>query len=86
MLGSLSISLFILCSITIEPTMQRNVETVITEHRLNKNQTVHLIKETSLGVDRITTCKAKLDDGRIIDLTSLDNAGSPRYFNNDDDR
>ena len=65
--------------------MQNNAETVITQHRLNENRTVHLIKETTAGVDKITTCKAKLDDGMIIDLTSLDNAGSPRYFNVDDD-
>ena len=85
MLARLSIALFILCSLKIEPTLQKNVETVITEHRLNENQTIHLIKETTVGVHRITTCKAKLDDGTTIDLTSLDNAGSPRYFNIDDD-
>lgn len=27
---------------------------------------------------KITNCKAQLDDGKIIDLSSLDNANSPK--------
>lgn len=27
---------------------------------------------------KLSSCKAQLDDGSIVDLTSLDNAGSPR--------
>ncbi len=29
---------------------------------------------------KLSNCKAQLDDGSIIDLTSLDNAGSPRFY------
>ena len=28
---------------------------------------------------KLSNCKAQLDDGTIVDLTSLDNAASPRY-------
>jgi hypothetical protein len=31
------------------------------------------------GIEKITNCKVKLDDGSIIDLTSLDNPTNPRY-------
>ena len=44
-----------------------------------------LIINTNLFVEskltkptKLSSCKAQLDDGSIIDLTSLDNAASPR--------
>jgi hypothetical protein len=36
-----------------------------------------------LGVEKIGPCTAKLDDGSVIDLTSLDNPSKPRYSKRD---
>jgi len=30
------------------------------------------------AVEKLSSCSARLDDGRIIDLKALDNPGSPR--------
>lgn len=38
------------------------------------------VEEKKLGVEKLGSCKAKLDDGRIIDLSSLDNPSKPRYL------
>lgn len=32
------------------------------------------------GIHKLSDCKAKLDDGSIIDLTSLDNPTNPRQY------
>jgi hypothetical protein len=37
-----------------------------------------LMINATLAVTKLSNCKAQLDDGKIIDLTSLDNANSPR--------
>ena len=68
-----------LLSIMITDTTQKNIEKKIKKHKLNQNQTALLIKETTtVGINRLSTCKVELDDGKIIDLTSLDNAANPR--------
>ncbi len=33
-----------------------------------------------LGVTPLSACKVQLDDGRIVDLSSLDDASNPKYF------
>ena len=39
-----------------------------------------LNKRATLKIIPLSNCKAKLNDGRLIDLTSLDDPSSPRYF------
>ena len=53
---------------------------VITNHKLNQNQTAKLIRsyKSSYGVVKLSSCKAQLDNGDIIDLTTLDNINAPR--------
>jgi hypothetical protein len=34
----------------------------------------------SEAINKLSNCKVELDDGSIIDLTSLDNANSPRFL------
>ena len=64
----------------IASSSQEIIETILTKHKLNHNQTAYLIKETrTVGIEKLSTCKVKLDDGKIIDLTSLDNPMSPRF-------
>ncbi len=77
----LSFKLFIvlLLSIMIASTTQKNIEKIVTRHKLNDNQTALLIKETkTVGINKLSSCKVELDDGKIIDLTSLDDASNPR--------
>ena len=66
-------------SLMIASSSQEIIETILTQHKLNYNQTAYLIKETRMvGIEKLSSCKVKLDDGKIIDLTSLDNPSSPR--------
>ena len=55
---------------------------VISDHRLNQNQTAKLIRSynKSYGINQLSTCKVQLDNGDIIDLTSLDNSTNPRLI------
>ena len=40
--------------------------------------TIDLINATkSVGVKKLNNCKAKLDDGSIIDINSVDNPNNP---------
>lgn len=36
-------------------------------------------KTKTLGIKKLSSCKAELDDGRLIDLTSLDRQRNPRF-------
>ena len=74
------ITFLVLFAIAIDSSTQNQIERVITKHRLNKNQTAYLIKETNLASpQKESNCKVKLDDGSTIDLTSLDRPSQPRY-------
>ena len=48
------------------------IETAITNAHLNHMQT------SSVGIQKLSNCKVELDNGKIIDLTSLDKPDSPR--------
>ena len=36
------------------------------------------VMNATLALTKLTNCKAILDDGRVVDLTSLDNPNNPR--------
>ena len=48
------------------------IEASITNANLNHTQM------SSIGIQKLSNCKVKLDTGKIIDLTSLDRPDSPR--------
>lgn len=38
------------------------------------------INGKNLFIEKLSNCKVKLDDGSIIDLSSLNNSANPMYF------
>ena len=74
----------ILVTLLLIQILQITVESinhkVITNDKLNQNQNVKLIRSfiNSYGVTKLSSCKAQLDNGDIIDLTSLDNINALR--------
>lgn len=53
------------------------------ETYVKSNERIFLLNQTySLNEvpDKITNCKVKLSNGKYIDLTSLNNPNSPRYY------
>ena len=78
--------IFFLSILILLPILKTGVDSkvfdVITNHKLNKNQTAKLIRSytDSYGIQKLSACKVKLDNGDTIDLTSLDNVNAPRFF------
>ena len=50
--------------------------TLIESHTIDSNAFAHKISTPQ----KLSDCSAKLDNGVIIDLKSLDNAASPRFY------
>jgi len=42
------------------------------------NEIFIILLKSIEAVEKLSSCSARLDDGRIIDLNTLDNPGSPR--------
>ena len=53
-----------------------------TNHKINENQSAQFIHTyiNSYGIQKLSACKVKLDNGDIIDLSTLDNENASRFF------
>ena len=62
-----------------DKSTQINIEKIILEQKYNviPNRTLYL-KENVRAPTKLSNCKAQLDDGSIIDLSSLDNVNDPK--------
>ena len=79
-----SIFLFIKIVFSSENSSLFKIEEFDKKSKLSQNQTYDtysIVKDTvNLNApSKLSNCKAKLDDGSIIDLTSLDDVNNPKY-------
>ena len=83
---SSSIFVFIVMASFPGSSLLFKIEQIGKNQKLNQTSELYLkhsiIKEVNnIGAPtKLSNCKAKLDDGSIIDLTSLDNVNSPKYI------